>query len=132
MVLGNVTNVDVDPADVTVTAQMRDKDQNLLSQWNAVDEIQHQLLPGESSPFRIEFQSIAGVAVSGGEAKGGSLHVTEDDDTSETAVVKLEQPKVTETVPLNGPVEFDPTSIVPLALPPGSRVAPSTSTPRRW
>jgi hypothetical protein len=32
-------------------------------------------------------------------------------------------PAVAATVPQNGPVEFDPTSIVPLALPPGARVA---------
>jgi len=133
VVIGNVTNVDVDPADVTVSAQMRDKDQQLLSQWNAVDEIQHQLLPGETSPFRIEFQSIAGVSPAGAEAKGGSLHVTEDTDGTESTepqVVKLGPPKVAATVPLNGPVEFDPTSIVPLALPPGARVASIDVTAR--
>jgi hypothetical protein len=123
VVIGSVTNVDVDPADVTVTAQMRDKDHELLSQWNATDEIQHQLLPGETSPFRIEFQSIAGISPKGAEAKGGSLHVTEDGDSSQTQVVKEEPAKIGATVPLNGPVEFDPTSIVPLALPAAAKVA---------
>lgn len=123
LVIGNVTNLDVDPVDVTVTAQLRDADSELLSTWNAAEAMQHQLLSGESTPFRIEFQSIAGTSKAAAEAKGGSLHVVDDASSSAPAVVKLDPSPVGPLVPLNGPVEFDPTSITPLALTAGAVVS---------
>jgi hypothetical protein len=123
LVIGKVTNVDVDPADVTVTAQLRDPDHDLLASWNASQILVHQLDPGETSPFRLEFQSIAGSAAIGGEAKGGVLHVDESSSSTHAAAVKTVPVLVGPTVPLNGPVEFDPTSITPLALSQGAQVA---------
>ncbi|MDQ1287348.1 MAG: hypothetical protein QG622_913 [Actinomycetota bacterium] len=123
LVVGEVTNIDTVPADVTVSAHLRDADRTLLSSWNAAQVINHQLLPGETTPFRLEFQSIAGVSVSGTEAKTGTLHVREENPVSAREVVKTVPVPVGPAVPHNGPVEFDPTSITPLALPGGSRVA---------
>ncbi len=54
-VLGVVTNKDHYPAQVTISALLRDKDGNRLAEESVMDVVLHQLLPGESSPFRIDF-----------------------------------------------------------------------------
>lgn len=121
LVIGTVTNVDVDPADVTVQAQIRDTAGHLLAGWDAASLLQHKLMPGESSPFRIEFQSIAGTGVYGTEADGGVKDATigTPGAASTLAVGKVVPQK---SSALHGPVEFDPQTITPLVLPPGARV----------
>ena len=54
-VVGEVTNRDALPVHVTVTAILRDAKGNRLAQMNAMDMLRHELLPGESSPYRIDF-----------------------------------------------------------------------------
>jgi hypothetical protein len=65
VVVGEVTNVDVDPADVTVTAQLRDHDGATIAGWNASQVINHRLLPGESTPFRVDFEGKVPTGVTG-------------------------------------------------------------------
>ncbi|WP_111765417.1 hypothetical protein [Nakamurella deserti] len=116
VVIGQVTNADVDPADVTVSAQLRDPEGELLASWDASQVMVHKLLPGESSPFRIEFQSIAGTGSYGTEADGG----VKDTGTGGALTVA---PPVQKTSNVKGPVEFDPQTITPLVLRPGADVA---------
>ncbi|MDZ8276586.1 hypothetical protein R2Q81_11595 [Microbacterium aquimaris] len=114
IVIGQVTNTDVTPADVTVQAQLRDPDDDLLVEWDAAQVMVHKLLPGESTPFRIEFQNIAGTGDYGFEADGGVLGTNDD-----YSVVDAE---ADEPEDLTAPVEFDPQAITPLALAPGDVV----------
>lgn len=60
VVVGEIVNTDVDPADVTVTAQLLASDGRVLAQYDASQVIAHKLLPKESTPFLIEFEGIAG------------------------------------------------------------------------
>lgn len=60
VLVGEVVNTDVDPADVTVTGQILDADGGVLAQWDAAQITLHKLLPKERAPFRIEFEGIAG------------------------------------------------------------------------
>ncbi len=57
-VLGEVTNRDFYPAHITVTVALRGGDGDLLARTNALDVIQHQLLPGETTPFRVDFGGV--------------------------------------------------------------------------
>ena len=119
VVIGQVTNIDVDPADVTVEAQLRDPAGTLLASWDAAQVLVHKLLPGASSPFRIEFQSIAGTGEYGTEADGGvAVGAAAGADPSVTASAPT-----TSKADLRGPVEFDPGVITPLTLAPGAQVA---------
>jgi hypothetical protein len=120
VVIGEVTNVDVDPADVTVEAQLRDPGGTLLARWDAAQVLVHKLLPGATSPFRIEFQSIAGTGDYGLEADGG-LSSTTDTSTGSAATVSVAAPKTPSSV--RGPVEFDPQTITPLVLAADATVA---------
>jgi hypothetical protein len=115
IVIGSVTNTDVVPADVTVQAQLRDPSGELLASWDAAQLLIHKLRPGASSPFRIEFQSIAGTGAVGSEVNGG-VAVDVDSQTARSVVSVEPQDDV-------GPVEFDPRTITPLTLPKGSLVA---------
>lgn len=112
VVIGRVTNTDVVPADVTVQAQLRDRDGVLLASWDAAQVLIHKLRPGASSAFRIEFQNIAGTGEVGTEVNGG-LAVDVASDSARTVVAVEPQEDV-------GPVEFDPRTITPLSLPPGA------------
>ncbi len=60
VLVGEVINTDVDPADVTVTGQILDRDGEVLAQYDAAQITVHKLLPKERAPFRIEFEGIAG------------------------------------------------------------------------
>ena len=60
IVVGSVTNIDVDPADVTVNGILRDADGARLASYDANQSSVHQVLPGETVPFRIEFEERAG------------------------------------------------------------------------
>jgi hypothetical protein len=106
-IIGRAMNIDVDPADVTVSAELRDKRGTLLATYDAAQMALHKLLPGESAPFRIDFESIAGTTAVNATALG--------DQATETN---------TKPVPLAvnrlvGPLEFDPSLVTPLSLPDG-------------
>jgi hypothetical protein len=54
-VVGELQNIDARPGDVTLTAILRDRDGWELRRNNAGTAIIHKLLPGERTPFRVEF-----------------------------------------------------------------------------
>lgn len=54
-VVGQVTNRDTYPAHVTVTAILRGGDGERIAENNAMDVMRHQLLPNETTPFRVDF-----------------------------------------------------------------------------
>lgn len=54
-IMGEVANRDVYPAHVTVTAIMYDAYDHQLAKTNVKDVMLHQLLPGEVTPFRVDF-----------------------------------------------------------------------------
>jgi hypothetical protein len=58
--VGMVHNTDADPAAVTVTTQLVDGAGEVVASYNAATVIEHSLLPGESTPFRIDFEGVAG------------------------------------------------------------------------
>ncbi len=60
IVVGSVTNIDVDPADVTVNGVLRGEDGVLLASYDANQASIHQVLPGETVPYRIDFEERAG------------------------------------------------------------------------
>ncbi len=62
-VVGELINTDVYPADVTVTAILYDKYHNMLSTYNAQEGMIHALLPKETTPFRIDFEGVAGTGL---------------------------------------------------------------------
>jgi len=59
-VVGEITNLDVDPADMTVTARFLDSDGESLVEHNASLVTIHKVLPRETVPFRIDLEAIAG------------------------------------------------------------------------
>ncbi|MEJ1154493.1 hypothetical protein [Microbacterium marmarense] len=125
VVIGQVTNTDVTPADVTVQAQLRGPDEELLVEWDAAQVMVHKLLPGQSTPFRIEFQYIAGTGEYGTEADGGVLSSGTQEDLAAdgtTDPVVVAPATETDALDLNGPVEFDPQVITPLVLAEGESV----------
>ncbi|HSP53457.1 MAG TPA: hypothetical protein VLO00_11235 [Cryobacterium sp.] len=119
VVIGEVTNADVDPADVTVEAQLRDRSGTLLASWDASQVLVHKLMPGATSPFRIEFQSLAGTGDYALEAGGGLRNATPDTPGSATTVTAAPA----KTSDIYGPVEFDPQTITPLVLAADAEVA---------
>jgi hypothetical protein len=72
VVIGEVFNTDVDPADVTITVQLLDARGRVLAQYNAAEIVLHKLLPKEGTPFRVEFEGIAG-ALDVGDLAGGAF-----------------------------------------------------------
>jgi len=56
-VIGEIINIDSDPAYITVSASLYDEQDNELVSYNAKDILVHNLLPKESTPFRIDFES---------------------------------------------------------------------------
>ncbi|MDY7100160.1 MAG: hypothetical protein S0880_03140, partial [Actinomycetota bacterium] len=124
VVVGEVTNVDVDPADVTVNAQLRDPDGELLATYDAAQVMVHKLLPGESTPFRLVFESLAGTGA-GGDADADTPR---DDNAADATAAATTTTMTTTTAGPGatadkGPVEFDPYAITPLWLPDGAVVA---------
>ncbi|MEM7537996.1 MAG: hypothetical protein AAF639_37845 [Chloroflexota bacterium] len=59
-VVGEIFNADVGPADVTVKAYLYDDENEELSWYNAQQIMMHKLLPKEVTPFRVEFEGVAG------------------------------------------------------------------------
>ncbi|HRW04758.1 MAG TPA: hypothetical protein P5121_06675 [Caldilineaceae bacterium] len=62
-IVGEVQNQDVDPADITVSGAVYDNRKNRLTWYNAGDVIIHKLLPLEITPFRIDFEGVAGATL---------------------------------------------------------------------
>lgn len=61
--VGELINTDVDPADVTVTGLIYDDEGELLTWYNAGAGMIHKILPLEITPFRIDFEGVAGLAL---------------------------------------------------------------------
>ncbi|MCB0156485.1 MAG: hypothetical protein KDD83_00005 [Caldilineaceae bacterium] len=61
--VGELMNTDVDPADVTVTAYLYDTAGNELTWYNAGDGMMHKLPPLDITPFRVDFEGVAGMAL---------------------------------------------------------------------
>jgi hypothetical protein len=62
-VVGEVLNSDVDPADITVTSAIYQDSSEPLAWYNAGDSMIHKVLPFEITPFRIDFEGVAGTAL---------------------------------------------------------------------
>jgi len=61
--VGELINTDVDPADVTVGGYIYDDKDQLLTWYNAGAAMMHKLFPLEITPFRIDFEGVAGLAL---------------------------------------------------------------------
>lgn len=61
--VGAVRNVDSLPSQVTLHGILRDEDGNRIAEVNAMDVVVHQLLPGEATPFRIDFSGADAAAI---------------------------------------------------------------------
>lgn len=59
-VVGELINLDADPADVSVAAHMFDEDGELITWYNAHMGMVHKLFPKEVTPFRVDFEGAAG------------------------------------------------------------------------
>lgn len=57
-VVGELINLDTIPADLTVTALLRDREGDKITQYNAKDVIIHKILPKEITPFRVDFVGV--------------------------------------------------------------------------
>ncbi|MBX3010737.1 MAG: hypothetical protein KF832_04485 [Caldilineaceae bacterium] len=64
-VVGELFNTDTDPADATVTGYIYDDQGTLLTWYNAGAAMMHKLFPLEITPFRIDFEGVAGLALQG-------------------------------------------------------------------
>jgi hypothetical protein len=59
IVFGEVLNEDKQPAFVSVNGVLQGQGGKTLGDENSFDEISHQLLPGEKTPFRIDFPGVS-------------------------------------------------------------------------
>ncbi|NNE73878.1 MAG: hypothetical protein HKN26_09455 [Acidimicrobiales bacterium] len=59
-IVGQVTNIDVDPADITVAGWLEGPDGERLAAYDGGLATVHKVRPGETVPFRIDFEGIAG------------------------------------------------------------------------
>ncbi len=62
-VVGELINTDVDPADVTVTSFLYGDQGKQLTWYNAQTAIIHKLFPKEVTPFRVDFEGVAGAVL---------------------------------------------------------------------
>ena len=62
-VVGELASRDPDPADATVTAVLYGAGSVELSRYNAQSAMIHKLLPGETTPFRVDFEGVAGALI---------------------------------------------------------------------
>ncbi len=60
-IVGQLTNLDVDPADITITGRLRGADGEPLATYHAGEGTVHKVLPGETVPFRVAFEGVATV-----------------------------------------------------------------------
>lgn len=58
-IVGLIENLDARPADLTVTGILRDAQGSEVSRNNTGTYLLYKLLPGESSPFRIDFNAVS-------------------------------------------------------------------------
>ena len=58
-IVGQLTNLDIDPADVTVTGQLLGVGGTELATYHAGEGTVHKVLPGETVPFRVAFEGVA-------------------------------------------------------------------------
>jgi hypothetical protein len=64
-VVGELINTDADPADITVAAHLYNENDEELIWYNAQQAMTHKILPKEVTPFRIDFEGVAGLELSG-------------------------------------------------------------------
>jgi hypothetical protein len=57
-IIGYLSNIDNDPAFVTIDAVLYDKEGKEITSYSVSDHIIHNLLPKEGTPFRIDFEDI--------------------------------------------------------------------------
>jgi len=91
-VVGEITNLDVDPADLTITARFLDDRGEVLVEHNASLVTIHKVLPRETVPFRIDLEAIAGSDESTTEASGSfhpDLFAAPNIDIDEIASIEL-------------------------------------------
>ena len=62
-IVGQLTNLDVDPADITVTGRLLGADGTALATYHGGEGTVHKVLPGETVPFRVAFEGVATVAM---------------------------------------------------------------------
>jgi hypothetical protein len=62
-VVGELINTDVNPADVTVTSSLFDDQGNTLTTYNAQGGMIHKIFPKEVTPFRVDFEGVAGTVL---------------------------------------------------------------------
>ncbi len=60
VIVGGVTNIDVDPADVTVSATLNGPDGAVVAGYDAGQSTIHQVLPGETVSYRVDVEGRAG------------------------------------------------------------------------
>lgn len=77
VLVGEIINQSSDPADVTVSGYLYDAEGNELTWYNSQKGIMHKLFPGEETPFRIDFEGVAGAvlvdAATGGDFKADAF-----------------------------------------------------------
>jgi len=59
VLVGEIANLDVDPADLTITGVLRDEEGEIVAQYNATERLKRTLNPREQGPFLIEFEEVA-------------------------------------------------------------------------
>ena len=72
-VVGELINLDVDPADLTVAGHLFDSEGDTISWYNAQKVISHKIFPKEITPFRVDFEGVAGMRVTDRD-KIGTFH----------------------------------------------------------
>jgi hypothetical protein len=76
-VVGELQNIDVYPAHITIAADLYDKNGRKLVSYNAKYCTIHRILPLEKIPFKIEFESTAWRYVQGTKSKSGKFNPNE-------------------------------------------------------
>ena len=72
-VVGELINLDIDPADLTVSAHLFDAEGESISWYNAQKVISHKIFPKEITPFRVDFEGVAGFRINDRD-KVGTFH----------------------------------------------------------
>jgi hypothetical protein len=80
VVVGEVINEDQVPAFISLTGRITGKDGQQLGEESAFENVQHTLLPGDRSPFRINFAGTSAERVSGVNLKLDSTLVSASGD----------------------------------------------------
>jgi len=57
-IVGQLTNVDIDPADITVTGRLLDEAGEVMAEYQAGRGTVHKVRPGETVPFRVAFEGM--------------------------------------------------------------------------